>query len=209
MTRMTSKRAVEERYAEIAHTDVDPRESAALMRQSALWYAENGIPVFPLMRGSKVPQLRSPHPGGTRCKGECGEPGHGYHDATTDIATVDQWWSVWPHCNIGTPTGVVFDVLDVDGEAGYESLSKIIEHGMLPDRTYGSIRTPNKAGVHILLPPSGDGRCVSLMPGIDGLGRDGHSLLPPSYIVDGKRGFVGTYCWLEEYDLEGLRRDTG
>lgn len=49
----------------------------------ALQAAERGFPVFPLSI-NKVPAIRSPHQQGHRCRGECGQPGHGVYDATTD-----------------------------------------------------------------------------------------------------------------------------
>ncbi|WP_405797206.1 bifunctional DNA primase/polymerase [Streptomyces sp. NBC_01506] len=68
----------------------------------ALSAAESGFPVIPLSP-SKLPALRSPHrdePGGgasgSLCRGECGLPGHGVHDATTDPAAVRALFAAAP-----------------------------------------------------------------------------------------------------------------
>lgn len=66
------------------------RHTATLALAHALSAAERGLPVFPLSP-TKLPALRSPHRGQGEpvlCRGECGLPGHGVHDATTDPDTV-------------------------------------------------------------------------------------------------------------------------
>ncbi|MEU5158586.1 bifunctional DNA primase/polymerase [Streptomyces sp. NPDC020875] len=83
------------------------RETSTLVLAHALAAAERGLPVIPLS-ASKLPALRSPHrdepaPGrapetaGTeRCRGACGLPGHGVHDATTDPAAVRALFAAAP-----------------------------------------------------------------------------------------------------------------
>ncbi|WP_328311663.1 bifunctional DNA primase/polymerase [Streptomyces sp. NBC_00442] len=74
------------------------RQSATLALAHALSAAERGLPVIPLSR-SKLPALPSPHRNGTHpvlCRGECGLPGHGVHDATTDPATVRALFAAAP-----------------------------------------------------------------------------------------------------------------
>jgi hypothetical protein len=64
----------------------------------ALSAAERGLPVFPLSP-TKLPALRSPHhgePEPSLCRGECGLPGHGVHDATTDPAAVRALFAAAP-----------------------------------------------------------------------------------------------------------------
>jgi hypothetical protein len=64
----------------------------------ALSAAERGLPVIPLSP-TKLPALRSPHrgePEPARCRGECGRPGHGVHDATTDPAGVRALFAAAP-----------------------------------------------------------------------------------------------------------------
>ncbi|MFE7478506.1 bifunctional DNA primase/polymerase, partial [Streptomyces sp. NPDC057575] len=53
--------------------------------RSALYAIEQGHAVFPLSI-NKTPSVRSPHDKGHGCRGQCGKPGHGVHDATADAA---------------------------------------------------------------------------------------------------------------------------
>ncbi|MFE2938653.1 bifunctional DNA primase/polymerase [Streptomyces sp. NPDC059255] len=75
------------------------RQTATLALAHALSAAGRGLPVFPLSP-AKLPALRSPHrdePGGpSLCRGECGRPGHGVHDATTDPAGVRALFAAAP-----------------------------------------------------------------------------------------------------------------
>ncbi|WP_101389229.1 bifunctional DNA primase/polymerase [Streptomyces sp. TLI_146] len=74
------------------------RHASTLALAHALSVAERGLPVIPLSR-SKLPALRSPHhdePQPAPCRGECGLPGHGVHDATTDPAAVRALFAAAP-----------------------------------------------------------------------------------------------------------------
>lgn len=85
----------------------------------ALWLAKRGWHVFPLRSGGKVPAIPSAHPDGDRCRGECGQHGHGVHDATTDPDVIRMWWARWPDANVGIscgPSGLL--VVDVDAHGG-------------------------------------------------------------------------------------------
>ncbi|MYW30448.1 bifunctional DNA primase/polymerase, partial [Streptomyces sp. SID2119] len=74
------------------------RQTATLALAHALSTAGRGLPVFPLS-ATKLPALRSPHHGEqppVHCRGECGLPGHGVHDATTDPAAVRALFAAAP-----------------------------------------------------------------------------------------------------------------
>lgn len=74
------------------------RHASTLALAHALSVAERGLPVIPLSR-SKLPALRSPHHDEQQpalCRGECGLPGHGVHDATTDPAAVRALFAAAP-----------------------------------------------------------------------------------------------------------------
>ncbi|MFF4181654.1 bifunctional DNA primase/polymerase [Streptomyces sp. NPDC001691] len=74
------------------------RQAATLALAHALSAAERGLPVIPLSR-TKLPALPSPHRDEAQpvlCRGECGLPGHGVHDATTDPAAVRALFAAAP-----------------------------------------------------------------------------------------------------------------
>jgi Bifunctional DNA primase/polymerase, N-terminal len=116
-------------------------------------------PVFPISPGDKKPPLTS----------------HGYLDATTDVEQIEAWWRKNPQANIATPTGVVFDVIDV--EAGH--LKLFLE--TLDPTAYARVRTPS-GGLHLYVAVTGR-RCQRLWFG-DFKGKGGYVLLPPSRIKD-------------------------
>ncbi len=160
----------------IAHIDkVDEALVARLtapgaLAAAALWYARAGHHIFPLAPGTKIPRKGS----------------NGLKDATTDIGIVKAWWLVEPQANIGGATGITFDVVDIDGPAGYHSWR--IDPGFdIPD-VIGISMTPR--GQHLFVPPVPDrGNTAAIVPGVDTRGTGGYVVLPPSRI-DGKR-----YSW--------------
>lgn len=136
---------------------------------SALWYAQQGWLVFPLLPNSKKPHVKN-----------------GLHDATVDTQRVKAWWDKHPGSNIGLPTGHLFDVIDIDGPEGIKSLHELGEE-VLPD-VHGKVSTPR--GFHLFVLPTGDGNRAGVRPGIDYRGAGGYVCAPPSQI-DLKR-----YAWL-------------
>ncbi|MFI2285940.1 bifunctional DNA primase/polymerase [Streptomyces niveus] len=80
---------------------ITARHTTTLALAYALSAADCGFPVIPLSP-TKLPALRSPHrdesgTGGVHpCRGECGLPGHGVHDATTDPAGVRALFAAAP-----------------------------------------------------------------------------------------------------------------
>ncbi|MBT9169380.1 MAG: hypothetical protein DDT19_02739 [Syntrophomonadaceae bacterium] len=113
-------------------------------------------------------------------------------NATTDLATITDWWQRWPDANIGIATGAAsgFWVLDVDGEAGEAALQDLeAEYGKLPDTV---VQHTGGGGRHILFqhpgwPISTRGR---LPPKIDVRG-DGHFIVvAPSLHYSGQK-----YIW--------------
>jgi len=185
-----------DRFEQLA-AEADRRQDALRQRlaqpgallAAALWYAGQGIAVFPCRPGGKVPQIASPHPPGSperaTCRGECGQHGHGLHDATVDPSTIRDWWGRWPAANIGLPTGGRYDVIDIDGPAGYRSLAGLKGERMFPQRYCGRVFTP-RGGMHIYIPATGDGNATAVRPGIDYRGVGGYVLAPPSRHANGR-----------------------
>lgn len=163
---------------------------------AAMNYAQLGIPVFRVMPGQKIPFPRT----------------RGFHDATTDLDVVRQWWTDSPDANIGALCGVKFAVLDIDSEEGMQWAQKVMGLRSFPDRI-GMARTPkaahiNGAGWHVYLPPLEElkHRATPFLPGVDGLGADGYVLLPPSVVDEradrpGKSAHHGSYQWTEDLRL--------
>jgi hypothetical protein len=139
------------------------------LANAARWYAAQGVRIFPLKPGDKVPATRN-----------------GFKDATTDPEQVAAWWARTPQANIGLPTGITFDVVDIDGPTGYASLSEL----GVPDHL-GSALTPR--GRHYYITPmEGRGNKAALKPGIDYRGAGGYVVAPPSRRSDG-----GIYRWVD------------
>ncbi|HEY9437578.1 MAG TPA: bifunctional DNA primase/polymerase [Streptomyces sp.] len=142
------------------------------LASAAAWYAAQGVDVFPVQPRDKVPM-----------------PGLRWRDkATTDGHQIAAWWRAWPDANIGMPTGLRWDVIDIDGPKGYQSFADLRDDGKLPARL-GRSTTP-RGGMHVYIAPSGQGNAAGWMPGLDYRGIGGYVLLPPSVGANGR-----LYLW--------------
>lgn len=103
---------------------------------------------------------------------------HGFKDATTDAGRIRAWWERHPNANIGVPTGVRFDVIDIDLPDGPESFAQMLEDDLIPD-VHGQVSTAS-CGRHLYIEPTGDGCTTRLQPGIDYRGVGGYVVVPPS-----------------------------
>src|SRR5690606_23766513 len=88
------------------------------MKEWALYYARQGLAVFPLVPGTKSPFKGS----------------NGSSEATTDFEQIERWWTQHPDANIGTrPSAAGLYVYDVDprngGDADHQWLCA--EHGTI------------------------------------------------------------------------------
>ena len=132
---------------------------------AALWYAHQGIPVFPCQPGGKAPATT-----------------HGLHDATTDEAQVITWWQATPQANIGLPTGHRFDVVDIDGPVGYLNADQVDIAGVRAT-AIGIALTPR--GHHFYIPAvPGAANKVGIAPGVDYRATGGYVVAPPSRVGD-------------------------
>lgn len=174
---------------------IEPENEPPPLTSAALWYAEQGLPVFPCKPGDKPPLTR-----------------HGLKDATTDAAQIRQWWTRSPSANIGLLTGDRFDVVDIDGYTGQltrsamwcdgrqECESASCTHGLfgqIDAEAIGKVSTPRDGGMHIYVRPGGSGNKAALarLAGIDFRGRNGYVIAPPSMTP------IGRYMWLGEPTL--------
>ena len=160
-------------------TELDAETEAANARlaapealhRAARYYASRGVAVFPCQPRGKAPLTTN-----------------GFKDATTNVGQIDQWWARRPEANIGAPTGLTFDVIDVDGREGVASV--YFGGDPLQFDEIGHSLTARTAGHHIFVAPTGAGNRASFLPGVDYRGRSGYVVLPPSVGANGKR-----YAW--------------
>jgi hypothetical protein len=147
---------------------------------AAVEYAEQGLPVFPLLPCDKRPF------GAHDCTGAA--HAHGRDDATADVATVRGWWAVHPGANVGLATGRGVDVLDIDGQEGEASLANLAARRW-PLPSTAEVKTARGRHLYFLAAgwPCSAGK---LGPKLDTRGRGGYVVLPPSVHPDGT-----VYSW--------------
>jgi putative DNA primase/helicase len=137
----------------------------------ALAYAARGWLVFPCLPSDKRPATP-----------------RGFHDATTNSATIARWWGARPY-NIGIATGPLSGlwVLDLDGPEADLG-------GELP----ATLEASTGRGRHLYFAdrtglPSSAGR---IAPGVDARGVGGYVVGPPSLHSSGTR-----YAWRNDLPL--------
>jgi len=166
------------------------------MLRSAKAYAAMGLAVFPLH--SHDPERVCTCPKGPACHSPAKHPRtlSGLKEASTDPATLERWWTMWPDANVGVCTGGGFLVVDVDiGHDGDASLASL-------EQNYGELPVTPEAvtgsgGLHIWLTVDGDTRNTASIigPGIDTRGDGGYVVAPPSVHASGQR-----YRWRDSLD---------
>lgn len=155
----------------------------ASLHAAALWYAEQGLKVFPLTPGTKVP-----FKGSNGCKG-----------ASSNHDVVDGWWSDSPDANIGLATGHLVDVVDIDGPDGVRSFLQVADD--LP-HVFGKVLTPRAGGMHLYVAAvPGRGNRAGILPHLDYRGDGGYVVAPPSVNEQ------GMYRWLRPLDVAALRME--
>jgi Bifunctional DNA primase/polymerase, N-terminal len=173
---------------------MEPPPGASLAG-AAQWYAEQGLPVFPLYPGTKLPYPKT----------------RGMSDASTDRDRIRQWWQWHSASNIGLATGHGVDVIDFDGpeaHAAWTDRYTTSEDRNHPDpddpaldfarvgvTVLGTVSTPRAGGFHVYVPSTGRGNRAGMLPGVDYRGLGGYVVAPPSHTDD------GTYVWLRRLEL--------
>lgn len=109
---------------------------------------------------------------------------NGLNDATMDLPQIKNWWRNHRDAAIGTPTGIVWDVLDVDvkrDEDGRVHLPYLRRLGLL-NGCKQVVRTPS-GGWHLYFKAApGLTNKANSMLGLDVRSKGGYVLAPPSYI---------------------------
>lgn len=162
----------------------------------ALWWARQGLGVFPCEAGGKRP-----------------ETVHGFKDATTAEQRIRAWWRGRAY-NIGCATGYPGpDVLDVDVRPdgnGWAAFNALKRAGLLAG-AQRLVRT-RAGGLHVHFSGTGQ-RCGSLAKThhLDFKSRGGLVLLPPSYVDED--GIAGSYELIDSrpptgatFDWEAVKR---
>jgi Bifunctional DNA primase/polymerase, N-terminal len=190
---------------------------SVVLRDAALGYASQGIPVLPLHY--PLPHHRGVQPVGddgqqahptvdTGCScrdPSCGQVAkhplgslvpHGVKDATTNRARVLAWWTQQPQANIGLATGHRFDVLDVDGPTGAQAIRAFAgQHDL---ESSGPLVRTGGGGWHYFLAPTGLGNLSPHgLERVDWRGRGGYVVAPPSRHASGH-----PYTWVADRDLD-------
>ncbi|MEU2027274.1 bifunctional DNA primase/polymerase [Streptomyces sp. NPDC016469] len=91
---------------------------------TAIWCAQRGWPVHPLVPGLKVPAANCPacrrhdhHVEHCSCS-SAGRWCHGFHAATTDVMRIRTWWGIQPRFGVAVSCGPArIVVLDIDAHA--------------------------------------------------------------------------------------------
>lgn len=148
--------------------------------------ARQGQPVFPCSASAALHVKKAKAPL-TR---------NGWQDASTDPAKIKAWWSRHRGAAIGTPTGVLWDVLDVDikEEDGRIHLPYLQRVGLL-NGCKKVVRSPS-GGWHLYFKaaPSLNRIGSNKYIGLDFRGTGGYVVAPGSYIdLMIEQGYAGLY----------------
>lgn len=152
-------------------------EAPGALLNAALYYASRGVPVFPVEPRGKRPTTE-----------------HGLKDATTDEATIRAWWAIRPTHNIGAPTGIKFDVVDIDGPSAVGVV--MLGRDRWRSGLIGHALTQRPHGHHLFYRPSGKPNAAKLAEAVDFRGAGGYVLLPPSIGESGQR-----YRWIKPLEV--------
>lgn len=166
------------------------------MLEAALWWAAQGMPVFPVFEVVNGKCACGPTDQCSKMETAGKHPriSHNLVMATTEEKQIREWWARWPHANIGIATGNELPgggflfVVDVDPRHDGDLNLALLEqkHGTLPE-------TPRTitggGGQHIYLRSAKriKSRSNSLGPGVDVKCMGGYVLAPPSMHASGKR----------------------
>jgi len=171
--------------------------------KAALSYGRRRLKIFPC-----APNEKRPHP--RLVPSRDGQPG-GFHQASSELDIITDWWQEGPRANIGLPTGqpwpddptLSLAVLDLDVKHRPDLRGKIDD--ILADpvlgRTTWLARTPS-GGAHVYVLARKAMGIVNLEDDAGPIGElrggGGYVLVPPS-VVDGKG-----YEWLSPLAEDGL-----
>lgn len=156
-------------------------------KAAAIAYAGLGYPVFPVEPNGKAP-LTELAP-------------RGFKSATTDVATVENWWSEYPDANIGLATAGLI-VIDVDGDDN-EWLSDPEKMEQLS--TAKAVALTPSGGRHFFFKKPNDKKwrntTSDLALKVDTKTCGGYVVVSPSV------GEIGAYKWADTFELTDNREN--
>lgn len=169
-------------------------EYAKTLFRAAQGLIRSGQPVFPC------------HPAGEKAKRPLTR--NGFKDATLDVDVVRHWIKQRGDMALGIPTGVLWDVLDVDTKEGSDGrlhLYRLQQLGLL-NGCKKVVRTPSN-GLHLYFRSSNGmtNKARSATLGLDVRGLGGYVLAAPSYLTDVPDVHGGLYSgpYIEEGETTG------
>lgn len=170
----------------------------AQANRCAHWFTTRGIPVFPLKPQQKTPANHN-----------------GFKGATLDPEQVNTWWpaSTTNACNIGVPTGIGFDVIDIDRHGtvnGFDTLATKQWCTLLDECVYGAVATAG-GGLHLYVATGymQDRNGAGIAPGIDYRSKGGYVVAPPSTTATGAWRWIKPFCAVPAVLNDAQLRDLG
>jgi hypothetical protein len=156
------------------------------LKNWALKYARAGFRVLPLEPRGKSPlgsSKDSPFHSDSR------RPIHGCDDATTEVAQINTWWTIWPNANIGIspPSGMA--ILDIDPRNGGMRMPMMV-------LTLESKSGRGDGGGHHFYRNPPNHLPAKLAPGVDVITSSKYVVAPPSIHPD----TGNAYEWVGEFD---------
>lgn len=134
---------------------------------AALSFASQNVPVFPCHPINKSPLTE-----------------HGFKDASTDPATIREWWTKHPYAIIGSPTGAVTGrvVIDIDSDFAEEEFALLAEQADATIPPTYTVKTNRGKHLYFKYPPKERIGCSDRnFPGqINVRGEGGYVIIPPS-----------------------------
>lgn len=132
---------------------------------------------------------------------------NGLKDATLDITQIKRWWKAHGDSALGLPTGIIWDVLDVDIKNGIDGrihLTKLQEQGLL-NGVKRVVYTPS-GGLHLYFKARAGltNKAKNNSLGLDVRARGGYVLAPPSYIE--AENYKGVYA--DAGEMQNVDPDT-
>ena len=139
-------------------------QSYSQLHAAARAMAEQGIAVFPCVPGGKAPATEN-----------------GFYDATTDLDSIDAWWTEADYNLAICPNDAGWCVIDLDPPVGESNWEALLAQEGIDEPVTRIVRTP-RGGRHLYFVGELPSSASRIGRKIDTRGRGGYVLLPPSVV---------------------------